>query len=86
MYIKKITIDIVTPLIDMISAINLLDNNINAENTRIIKSDIPKIDNEFFSRIRAYTFIIFSFQWRLILFDEVIIRNTLLILLAIELT
>jgi hypothetical protein len=64
------TIDVATPVTDKISARNLLDRTINAENTRIIKNNIPKINNEFFKRIKAYTGTIFSFQWSLI-FDEI---------------
>ena len=55
-------IDIATPVIDKISVRNLLDSTINIENTRIIKNNIPKINNEFFKRIKAYTGTIFSFQ------------------------
>ena len=55
-------IDIAIPVIDKISVRNILDRTINAENTRIIKNNIPKIDNEFFKRIKAYTGTIFSFQ------------------------
>jgi len=64
------TIDSAIPVTDKISFGNLLDRNINAENTRIINNNIPKIDNEFFKRIKAYIGIIFSFQWSLI-FDEI---------------
>ena len=56
------TIDVATPVTDKISVRNLLDSAINAENTRIIKNNIPKIDNEFFKRIKAYVGTIFSFQ------------------------
>jgi hypothetical protein len=69
-YVSEITIDIAIPVIDKRSARNLLDRTINAENTRIIKNNIPKINNEFFKRIKAYTGTIFSFQWSLI-FDEI---------------
>jgi hypothetical protein len=55
-------IDIATPVIDKISVRNLLDRTINKENTRIMKNNIPKINNEFFRRIKAYTGTIFSFQ------------------------
>jgi len=55
-------IDIATPVIDKISVRNLLDMTINAENTRIIKNNITKINNEFFKRIKAYVGTIFSFQ------------------------
>jgi len=79
------TIDIVTPVTDKISGRNLLDRTINVENTRIIKNNIPKINKEFFKRIKAYTGTILSFQWSLI-FDEVMTRNTLLVFLPIELT
>ncbi len=74
-YVNEMMIEIATPLIDKISVRNLLDsttnteNTENTENTRIIKNNIPKIDNEFFKRIKAYTGTIFSFQWSLI-FDE----------------
>jgi hypothetical protein len=68
-YVKEMTIDIATPVIDKISVRNLLDRTINAENTRIMKNNIPKIDNEFFKRIKAYTGTILSFLWSLIL-DE----------------
>ena len=78
-------IDIATPVIDKISVRNLVDRTINAENTRIIKNNIPKINNEFFKRIKAYTGTIFSFQWSLI-FDEMMTRNTLCVFLTIELT
>jgi hypothetical protein len=61
-YVKEMTIDIATPVIDKISARKLLDRTINAENTIIIKNNIPKINNEFFKRIKAYTGTIFSFQ------------------------
>ena len=84
-YVNEITIDIATPVIDKISVRNLLDRTTNAENTRIIKNNIPKIDNEFFKRIKAYTGTIFSFQWSLI-FDEMMTRNTLFVFLRIELT
>jgi hypothetical protein len=63
-------IDVTTPVIDKISVRNLLDSTINAENTRIIKNNIPKIDNEFFKRIKAYVGTIFSFRWSLI-FDAI---------------
>jgi hypothetical protein len=56
------TIDVATPVTDKISVRNLLDSAINAENTRIIKNNIPKIDNEFFKIIKAYVGTIFSFQ------------------------
>ena len=79
------TIDVATPVTDKISVRNLLDSAINAENTRIIKNNIPKIDNEFFKRIKAYVGTIFSFQWSLI-FDEMMRRNTLFVFLKIELT
>ena len=78
-------IDIATPVIDKISVRNLLDSTINIENTRIIKNNIPKINNEFFKRIKAYIGTIFSFQWSLI-FDEIMMRNTLFEFLPIELT
>ena len=78
-------IDIATPVIDKISVRNLLDSTINIENTRIIKNNIPKINNEFLKRIKAYTGTIFSFQWSLI-FDEMMTRNTLCVFLTIELT
>ena len=78
-------IDIATPVIDKISVRNLLDMTINAENTRIIKNNITKINNEFFKRIKAYVGTIFSFQWSLI-FDEMMTRNALLAFLPIELT
>ena len=78
-------IDIAIPATDKISVRNLLDRTINAENTRIIKNNIPKINNEFFKRIKAYTGTIFSFQWSLI-FDEMMTRNTLFVFLRIELT
>tara|TARA_B110000008_G_scaffold256288_1_gene273608 strand:- start:2011 stop:2184 length:174 start_codon:yes stop_codon:yes gene_type:complete len=55
-------IEIATPVIDKRSVRNLLDSTMNAENTRIIKNNIPKIDNEFFKRIKAYVGTIFSFQ------------------------
>ena len=84
-YVKEMTIDIVTPVTDKISGRNLLDRTINVENTRIIKNNIPKINNEFFKRIKAYTGTIFSFQWSLI-FDEIMMRNTLFEFLPIELT
>jgi hypothetical protein len=79
------TIDTTAPVTDKISARNLLDRTINKENTRIIKNNIPKINNEFFKRIKAYTGTIFSFQWSLI-FDEIMTRKTLFEFLAIELT
>ena len=69
-YVSEMTIDIATPVTDKISARNLLDRIINVENTRVIKNNIPKINNEFFKRIKAYTGTIFSFQWSLI-FDEI---------------
>ena len=84
-YISEITIDITIPVIDKRSARNLLDRTINAENIRIIKNNIPKINNEFFKRIKAYTGTIFSFQWSLI-FGEIMTRNTLFVFLTIELT
>tara|TARA_B110000008_G_scaffold276823_1_gene316833 strand:+ start:318 stop:650 length:333 start_codon:yes stop_codon:yes gene_type:complete len=84
-YVKEMTIDIATPVIDKISVRNLLDRSINKENTRIMKNNIPKINNEFFKRIKAYTGTIFSFQWSLIL-DEIMTRNTLFVLLTIKLT
>ena len=84
-YINEMKIDIATPVIDKISVRNLLDSTINAENTRIIKNNIHKINNEFFKRIKAYTGTIFSFQWSLI-FDEIMRRNTLFVFLTIELT
>jgi hypothetical protein len=55
-------IEIATPVIDKISVRNLLDSTTNAEKTRIMKNNIPKINNEFFKRIKAYTGTIFSFQ------------------------
>ena len=61
-YINEMKIDIATPVIDKISVRNLLVSTINEENTRIIKNNIPKIDNEFFKRIKAYVGTIFSFQ------------------------
>ena len=61
-YVNEMMIEIATPVIDNISVINLLDRTINVENTRIIKNNIPKINNEFFKRIKAYTGTIFSFQ------------------------
>jgi len=79
------TIDVATPVTDKISARNLLDRTINAENTRIIKNNIPKINNEFFKRIKAYTGTIFSFQWSLIL-DVIIMCNTFLEILTTEFT
>jgi len=79
------TIDATIPLKDKRSARNLLDRTINAENIRIIKNNIPKINNEFFKRIKAYFGTIFSFQWSLI-FDEIMMRNTLFEFLPIELT
>jgi hypothetical protein len=84
-YVNETTIDIATPVIDKIIVRNLLDSTINAENTRIIKNNIPKINNEFFKRIKAYTGTIYSFQWSLI-FDEMMTRNALLAFLPIELT
>ena len=68
-YVNEMMIEIATPVIDKISVRNLLDSTTNTENIRIIKNNIPKIDNEFFKRIKAYTGTIFSFQWSLI-FDE----------------
>jgi len=79
------TIDVATPVTDKISDRNLLDRTINAENTRIIKNNIPKINNEFFKRIKAYTGTIFSFQWSLIL-DVIIMCNTFLEILTTEFT
>jgi len=79
------TNDIAIPVTDKRSAKNLLDRSINVENTRIIKNNIPKINNEFFKRIKAYVGTIFSFQWSLI-FDAIMIRNTLLEFLYIEFT
>ena len=55
-------IDVATPVIDKRSVRNLLERAINTEKTRIIKNNLPKIDNEFFKRIKAYTGTIFSFQ------------------------
>ena len=69
-YVREMMIDTTTPVTDKISARTLLDRTINEENTRIIKNNIPKINNEFFKRIKAYTGTIFSFQWSLI-FDEI---------------
>ncbi len=83
-YVNEMKIDVATPVTDKISVKNLLDSTTNAENTRIIKNNIPKINNEFFKRIKAYTGTIFSFQWSLIL-DEIIMRNTLFEFLPIEL-
>ena len=84
-YVNEMTIDVATPVTDKRSVRNLLDRTINAENTRIIKNNIPKINNEFFKRIKAYVGTIFSFQWSLI-FDEIITRNTFFEFLPIELT
>ena len=84
-YTNEMKIEIATPVIDKRSVRNLLDSTMNAENTRIIKNNIPKIDNEFFKRIKAYVGTIFSFQWSLI-FDEMMTRNTLFVFLRIELT
>ena len=84
-YINEMKIDVTTPVTDKRSVRNLLDSTMNAENTRIIKNNIPKIDNEFFKRIKAYVGTIFSFQWSLI-FDEMMTRNTLFVFLRIELT
>ena len=84
-YVIEITIDIATPVIDMTRTRNLLDMRAKKENTRIIKNNIPKINSEFFKRIKAYIGTIFSFQWSLI-FDEIITLNTLFVFLAIELT
>ena len=69
-YVSEMTIDVATPVTDKISVRNLLDRTINAENTKIIKNNIPKINNEFFKRIKAYVGTIFSFQWSLI-FDAI---------------
>ena len=84
-YVREMTIDTTTPVTDKISARNLLDRIINVENTRIIKNNIPKINNEFFKRIKAYTGTIFSFQWSLIL-DVIIMCNTFLEILTTEFT
>jgi hypothetical protein len=84
-YVNEIMIDIAIPVTDKISVINLLDSTTNAENTRIIKNNTTKINNEFFKRIKAYVGTIFSFQWSLI-FDEMMTRNTLFVFLTIELT
>ena len=84
-YVNEMIIDIATPEIDKISIRNLLERTENAENTIIIKNNIPKINNEFFKRIKAYAGTIFSFQWSLI-FDEIMTRNTLFEFLPIELT
>ena len=65
-YVNEIKIDIATPVNDKRTVRNLVDKTINAKNTRIIKNNIPKINNEFFKRIKAYTGTIFSFQWSLI--------------------
>ena len=69
-YVSEMTNDIAIPVTDKRSARNLLDRIINAEKTRIIKNNIPKINKEFFKRIKAYVGTIFSFQWSLI-FDEI---------------
>ena len=61
-YVNEMMIEIATPVIDKISARKLLDRTTNTENTRIIKNNIPKIDNEFFKRIKAYVGTIISFQ------------------------
>ena len=45
------TIDVAMPVIDKSSDRNLLDRTINTVNTRIIKNNIPKMDDEFFKRI-----------------------------------
>ena len=50
-YVNEMTINVATPVIDKRSVRNLLDRAINVENTRIIKNNIPKINNEFFKRI-----------------------------------
>ena len=50
-YVSEMTIDDTTPVIDRRSARNVLDRTINKENTRIIKNNIPKMDDEFFKRI-----------------------------------
>jgi hypothetical protein len=59
-----------TPSTDKRSAKKLLDRTVNAKNTKIIKNNIPKINNELFKRIKAYVGTIFSFQWSLI-FDAI---------------
>jgi hypothetical protein len=79
------TIVATNPATDKRSAKKLLDKTINAENTRIIKNNIPKINNELFKRIKAYVGTIFSFQWSLI-FDVIMTRNTLPEFLLIEFT
>ena len=61
-YINEMMIDVTTPVIDKINVRNLPDSAMSAESTRIIKNNIPKIDNEFFKRIKAYVGTIFSFQ------------------------
>ena len=78
-------IDVTTPVNDKRSARNLLDSTINAEKIRIIKNNTPKINNDCFKRMKAYIGTIFSFQWSLI-FDEIMMRNTLFEFLPIELT
>ena len=84
-YINEVMIDVATPVTDKRSARNSLDRVINIVSTTIITNNIPKINNEFFKRIKAYAGTIFSFQWTLIL-DEIIRCSTLLKFLIIELT
>jgi len=73
------------PVTDKRSAKKLLDRTVNEKNTKIIKNNIPMINNELFKRIKAYVGTIFSFQWSLI-FDAIMTRNTLLEFLLIEFT
>jgi len=83
-YVNEIKIDIAIPLIDETSGRNLSERTIKLKNIKIIKNNIPKINNEFLIRIKAYTGTIFSFQWSLI-FDEMIIPITLFEFLPIKL-
>lgn len=73
------------PGTDKRSAKKLLDRTVNAKNTKIIKNNIPKINNELLKRIKAYVGTICSFQWSLI-FDAIMTRNTFLEFLHIEFT
>ena len=52
-YANETTIDIKIPVIDNRSDRNVLNRTTNTKKIRIIKSNIPKIDNEFFKIIKA---------------------------------
>ena len=52
-YENAMTIDSTMPVADDTNGKNWLDKNVKPKKVRTIKSDIPKMDNEFFSKTNA---------------------------------